>query len=271
MLMKLLKHEFRATGRIMGPIYLVLLLTSIGANVSARGLLNSRYSIVNLLGGLLMVAFVAAIIAVFLGAFVLMVQRFYKNLLQDEGYVMLTLPVSIHQQIWSKLIVSAVWFAVTLAAVILAGCIAAFDISFLRDLFWGLRDLFREAFHLRASDFANLSAILVELLVLAFLSACTTCLQFYAALSIGHSGSSHKLALSVAAYLVIQFVIQMASGIGMIVLGELAPWKYFSSLHLEGYAAIHAGMILLIAVVVVYGVIYYALTTYFLKHKLNLE
>lgn len=270
MLMKLLKHEFRATGRIMGPVYLILLATAIGANVSFRVLLDSDYTVVNLLGGLLMMAFVFAIIAAFLVAFVLMVQRFYKNLLQDEGYVMLTLPVSIHQHIWTKLVVSAVWFAATLIVVILAGCIAAFDITFLHDLFWGLRDLFQEMFHLRASDFANLSAIFVELLVLAFLSTCTTCLQFYAALSIGHSGSSHKLALSVAAYLVIQFVIQMASGIGMIVLGELTPWKYFSW-HLDGYTAIHAGMILLIAVVVVYGVIYYALTTYFLKHKLNLE
>ena len=34
MLRKLLKHEFRATGRIMGPLYLVLLATSLGMRLS---------------------------------------------------------------------------------------------------------------------------------------------------------------------------------------------------------------------------------------------
>ena len=32
MLRKLLKHEFRATGRIMLPMYLVLLVTALGSN-----------------------------------------------------------------------------------------------------------------------------------------------------------------------------------------------------------------------------------------------
>ena len=36
MLTKLLKHEFRATARIMGPLYLVLLAVALGFNFSAR-------------------------------------------------------------------------------------------------------------------------------------------------------------------------------------------------------------------------------------------
>ena len=45
MLRKLLKHEFRATGRVMLPLYLVVLLTSVGAsqiisNVPAAVLLS---------------------------------------------------------------------------------------------------------------------------------------------------------------------------------------------------------------------------------------
>ena len=39
MLRKLLKHAFRATGRIMLPLYLILLATAIGAHFSTRGLL----------------------------------------------------------------------------------------------------------------------------------------------------------------------------------------------------------------------------------------
>ena len=64
MLRKLMKHEFRATGRIMLPLYLILLATAIGANFSTRGLLETDYQVLDLLGGLLVVAFGVAIVAV---------------------------------------------------------------------------------------------------------------------------------------------------------------------------------------------------------------
>ena len=122
MLRKLLKHEFRATGRIMLPVIGILLATSVAANLSLRYLLGSNAWFFSMLGILLLTAFGFAIFGVFIVSFILMIQRFYKNLLQDEGYVMLTLPVSIHQHIWSKLIVSSVWFIVTALAVILSCC-----------------------------------------------------------------------------------------------------------------------------------------------------
>ncbi|WP_297985875.1 hypothetical protein [uncultured Oscillibacter sp.] len=99
MLRKLLKHEFRATGRIMLPVIGILLATSVAANLSLRYLLGSNAWFFSMLGILLLTAFGFAIFGVFIVSFILMIQRFYKNLLQDEGYVMLTLPVSIHQHI----------------------------------------------------------------------------------------------------------------------------------------------------------------------------
>ena len=54
-----------------------------------------------------------------------MLQRFYQNLLGTRGYIMFTLPASVHQQVWSKLIVSAVWFIATGVAVILSFLVAA--------------------------------------------------------------------------------------------------------------------------------------------------
>lgn len=40
-----------------------------------------------------------------------MVVRFRNNLMTDEGYLMFTLPVSVHQLLWSKLLVSMLWFS----------------------------------------------------------------------------------------------------------------------------------------------------------------
>ena len=133
MLIKLLKHEFRATARIMGPLYLILLAVALGFNFSAR-LMDTSNVVLNVLAALVILAYVAAIIGVFIVAFILMLQRFYKNLLGDEGYIMFTLPASVHQHVWSKLIVSAVWFIATGVVVIRSAFVAAFNVSFLTDL-----------------------------------------------------------------------------------------------------------------------------------------
>mgnify|MGYP006988889638 CR=1 FL=1 len=58
-------------------------------------------------------ATIGAIVAAVVMTVVLMVSRFYRNLLRNEGYLMFTLPVSAHALVWSKLIVSLVWFLLT--------------------------------------------------------------------------------------------------------------------------------------------------------------
>lgn len=272
MLRKLMKHEFRATGRIMLPLYLVLLATAIGANFSTRGLMDTPYRILDVLGVLLVVAFVVAIMGVCVMSLVLMIQRFYKNLLQDEGYVMLTLPVSIHQQVWSKLIVSAVWFLATIAAVIAACCIMAFNVDAIKYFFQGLGEVLRELRRLEAYYALNGTAIAAEFAVLSFLSCCAMCLQFYAALAVGHSFAGHKMAWSVAWFFIFQFVMQMA-GSFLIILADVTGLDYFlaNHIHLGRMTSIHAMMIFLIVCVVICGAIFYGITTFFLKKRLNLE
>lgn len=270
MLRKLLKHEFRATGRIMLPLYLILLATAIGANFSTRGLLETDLKVLDLLGGLLVMAFAVAIIAVCVMSMVVMVQRFYKNLLQDEGYVMMTLPVSVHQQVWSKLIVSAVWFALTIVMVCLAGLIMAFDIEVLE----GFGEVFREIFqHITAYYALNGTAIVIEFLVVCFLGSCAMCLHFYTALAVGHSFPNHKMAWSVGWFFIIQFAVQFVGGMLVTLLDE--SWLHHLLLgwtdNISGMAAVHFGMCVLIVGELVYAAIFYFLTTHFLKRRLNLE
>ena len=149
MLSKLMKHEFRATGRIMLPLFLLVLVSAVFANLSSRVLLNSDYDFINLLGILLMTVFVLAIMAMCIMAFVLMIQRFYKSLLQDEGYVMMTLPVSVHQQVWSKLLVGVVWCVVTAIAVGTALVILVLDL----DMLEGIRRFGGEVWALLRSEY----------------------------------------------------------------------------------------------------------------------
>ena len=141
MLRKLMKHELRATGRIMGPMLLITLLAAVGANLSIRWLLNLQSTLANVLGGLLLAAAIMMPIAVWVMAFVLMIRRFYKNLLRDESYLMMTLPVSVHKQILSKALVSVIWFAVALVTVMLGILIVMADVSLIEAIRQGLEEL----------------------------------------------------------------------------------------------------------------------------------
>jgi hypothetical protein len=269
MLSKLIRHEFRATMRVMLPLYLIVLALSVGMNFSFRGMFDTPFKLLNILGGLLATAFFVAIAAVCIMSIVVMIQRFYKNLLQDEGYVMLTLPVSVHQQIWSKLIVSVVWIAATVLVVILSACIATFNVSVIQNL-W--QDIQAFVSYMTADMAFNGAAFVVEGVVLAFLTCCALCLRFYAALSVGHSFANHKMAWSVLFFFVFQFVVQFLAS-AVVTFGDVSGLDYTLTqlLLARGTAGIHVTMLLLIVSVVCYGAVFYLVTARFLQKHLNLE
>ena len=270
MLMKLVKHEFRATGRVMGLLFLVLLAAAAGANFSIQVLSVSGLTLLRVLGALVMVAYIVAVMGVCFVCFFLMLQRFYRNLLGDEGYVMFTLPVSVHQHVWSKLIVTSVWYLATGAVVMLSFLILGYRAGLVGDIVRGLGQMFRE---LTAYYALNGTAIVLELLILVFLACVAFALQFYASMAVGYSFSAHKIAWSVVFFFVFQFASQLA-GTLLIVLLDEGPLHYFLlglNIQLSGMAGIHAGIGLMAAVLAVYGALFYAVTVYFLKNRLNLE
>ena len=265
MLRKLMKHEFRATGRVMGPLFGLLLIAALAARFSVGVLLESSARFLNLLGGLFTTAFVIAIVGVCVMSLVLMINRFRTNLLGDEGYIMFTLPASVHQQIWSKLIVSAVWFIATGLAVVAAGFILVAQQGFWLEIRRGFAEILR---HLTAYYAFNGTAFLLELLALIFVGCCVLCLEFYAAMAIGHSFANHKVLYSVLSFLGLQFVMQLLSG------GILVGTNYdllTVSLPSDGVLAMHSVMLTVIASTAVFGAVYYVITTMFLKKRLNLE
>lgn len=260
-----MKHEFRATGRVMGPLFGLLLIAAIAARFSVGVLLESSARFLNLLGGLFTTAFVIAIVGVCVMSLVLMINRFRTNLLGDEGYIMFTLPASVHQQIWSKLIVSAVWFIAAGLAVAAASFILVAQQGFWEEIRRGFAEIFR---HLTAYYAFNGTAFLFELLALIFVGCCVLCLEFYAAMAIGHSFANHKVLYSVLSFLGLQFVMQLLSG------GILVGTNYdilVVALPSDGVLAMHSVMLTMIVSTAVFGAVYYVITTMFLKKRLNLE
>ena len=271
MLRKLIKHEFRATGRVMLPLYLILLATAVGANLSTRGLLETDIWFLNFLGGALVTAFAVAIFAVCIVCFVLMVQRFQRNLLGDEGYLTLTLPASIHKQVWAKLIVSAVWFALTLAVVCVACLIMAYDVGLVHQLVRGFQMVLEE---LANSPYAfDVPAFGLELLAVCFLGSCVLCLQFYAAMAAGHGFANHKKLWTVVLFFGLWFVMWWGVA-GICNLFSFMGWDYVLANLTAGWdvnAAMHFSMMASAVVEVLYGSVAYVITVLCLKRRLNLE
>ena len=110
MLKQLLKYEFKATKSLYFGLYLALALLSVVLGVTFRQehALAHSTSFQNL-EVILMIVYVSVLFAIAVLCFVSTVQRFYKNLLGREGYLMHTLPVTETQLILSKLITSMVW------------------------------------------------------------------------------------------------------------------------------------------------------------------
>lgn len=263
MLGKLLKHEFRATGRIMGPLYLVLLLLSFGANLSVRMFETSESEWLHILGGLILAAFGVAIGGVCVMSVVLMVNRFRSNLLSDEGYVMFSLPVSVHELVWSKIIVSTSWFMATALSVVLSGLIVAFRVKYVSDSIAFLRELIQKI----TSYYAiNGVAFLLEAIVLVFIGCASLCLLFYAAMAVGHSFANHKMLLSVAFFFLFQLATQM---IGSVI--ALALDGFHFDWNPAPMEAIHAGMGAGIVCALIYGAVFYFVTAFMLKKRLNLD
>ena len=225
MLGRLIKHEFRATARIMLPVMGALAALALLANLSMRGLADNitDVPILRVFLVLIVVFYGIAIVAAAVMAVVLMVTRFYRNLLKDEGYLMFTLPVSVHELIWAKLIVSLVWFTATGLLICLLITLTGLNLS-ASNLEMILRELPSRAEIRQMLDGLGIRGLLNTLILQGvlgvLLGSVSTCLHFYAAMSLGHMFTKNKVLLSVVFYVLISFAFNFVNmGYGFVSFG----------------------------------------------------
>ena len=119
----------------------------------------------------------------------------------------------------------------------------------------------------------NIALFALESVVLFFLGTCATCLRCYSALAIGHSAADHKMLLSFVTYFIIGMALSLLqNAVTFGVLPHLDLDRLLMNIDtLEGgllfaHGAMWAGAVLSL----VYSAIFYFLTRWFLKNKLNL-
>lgn len=261
MLRRLLKFELKATARTFLPLYLLLFLMAV-VNKIFLSINSYDFSIPS---GIAMMAYVSIIIAIFVITLIVTIQRFYKNLLTDEGYLMFTLPASIDAHIISKLLVATLWNILCLVLSIFSVFVLAVEPGDFARIMLG----FSELWSYLTLHHINVAAITTQSIVLIIVSLFGSILNLYVSIAIGHLVTKHRVAGALGAFFGIS-IIQQILFTTFITFGEtngfFDQFNTWSNSDLTQFI-----LIACIMIGVVLSLIYYFVTRYILKNKLNLE
>ena len=206
MLKKLLKYEFKATARTYGGMYLALLAASVLFGGSLWRWNSTNSDAYSTLVGLLSLVYTGVIIGTVVVTIMTIVQRFYRNLLGREGYLMHTLPVTETQLVTSKLISSTVWSLCSILAACLSFGILAVLMMADMDLLEQLPLMWsgiREAFARCNMEFWEALAFSG---VVSFVRMVSAIACIYAACMVGHQFKNHPALAGILSFFVMQYL-----------------------------------------------------------------
>jgi len=257
MLGKLMKYEFLAMGRIFLPMFGAL----IAVTLIQRALMMLPSQVPMTISTV-----VAAIMitAIFVATVILTIQRFRKNLLSEEGYLMMTLPVKVDYLILSKLFVAAIC---VLASTIVIGLailiLASYDFA---DISLVLAEMF---------DYIDSQSIVFVLqgIVVAILMSFAGTLLLYTCMALSMLTNKRRGLFSFGAFVVITTAMQILTATIAYIAFTLSLQRTITaSLNEMSYFA--AGQVVVwsyIAVLLAICAVFYFITRHMLKKKLNLQ
>ena len=211
---KLIKYEFRSVIRQMGVIWaappimaLIFMLIDkfyMRSEAFETGK-NAFASTLQIISGFV---YAGVFLALLVATVLIVLQRFYKGLLRDEGYLMHTLPVKPWQLITAKGFTAFV-------VVIISGIIAVISIFFLMGVSISISDLgelLGDIFGMY-SDEPVYILYTIEAVLLMALAILKSIYKTYASMSIGQLSDNHKILVSVAAYIGISVAVMFITGV----------------------------------------------------------
>lgn len=260
MLGKLLKHEFKATARYFIPLMIaVLIMTPITKIIVNMDLFDGMLAAIPItfITGYVVILFAVAVVTM-----VVIIVRFYQNMVTSQGYLMHTLPVSSSQHIMSKMLVAVVWTIISTIIIILSLLVFFFfpeRMDLLQEGWQELMILFREEVGMKEG------LLILQLGLTAVIGLFYNILYIYVSIAIGQLISKHRILGGIVTAFVINVITQILSLLIIVPLGIMSVdindpniivnWVLPSSILLS----------LILSIIFFFG------TSYILKKKLNLE
>ena len=261
MLGKLFKHEMKATARLLLPLYLVLAVFTVMDRIVIY--LDIFKGVLKVIPGFITAGYILSIIALTIVSSVIIILRFYRNLMTDEGYLMFTLPVKSHELINSKLLASCIWTVGSAIAVIASLLIVFSGSSF----FSSLPDLWKLMLdEMRRTFGTNMMLLGIEFSILLVINVLNGILMIYVSIAIGQLFNGHKVLGSFAAYIVLNIIIQVVTTIITVIFSLI-----FNHTIVEINTLPEVILPMSILFILILTVAYYLVTNYIFKKKLNLD
>lgn len=270
MLGKLFKYEFKSTAKVFSPLYITLLVVAI---INGFFLNSEMFNI----KGLLMMVFGALLIALFVITVVVLIQRFSKNLLGDEGYLMFTLPVKSSSIILSKYLVAILW--TVLSGIV--SVVAFFLITFIPLVMDGAINL-SEYFGIFAEGLkivfqSDYTTFVINIMLLVFISYSMFIFTVYLALSMGQLPvfNNHRNLASFISFIGINVLLSSIRNLLMTMFFKIFGEQVLFNIEINSLnditTVINSGFIFGIVVNFVLLVGLFFGTKFILDKKLNLE
>ena len=258
MLTKLLKYEWKATGRVILPIAGGVLVLNLVSSLLGHFVNNTGHTMpwVGFLTALLIVATFLGMLAVLAVCFFASIQRYYK-LLGEQGYLMLSLPVHAWQHITAKLICGVLW---TLFGFFYFGICGSFSLAILDG----------DGFSLSGINTNDIPLLLTFLLLILALIAMAQ-LHAYLACAFAGQFTQQRLLISIVSYFVLDFIRQLLFLLGVILFAvKVYPSLDDVSTLLNSQNALLTSIFAVCLLVVLVDALLWALTQWFMTRRLNL-
>lgn len=265
MLGKLLKHEFKATGRLLIPFYIMLFIFSIINKITFSLNAFEKGPIAKFISTTTIFAYIAIIIVIIVGSYLLIIERFYKNLVTREGYLMFTIPVKTSSLINAKIITMFFWTVISIILPLIAlffTFIPFKDYGTILPLIKGTIDNI-----ISSSGFSNFYLLVFEMIIMLLLSIIYKTLTIYLSIAIGQSFvGKNKILSSFIIYAVLSIILQLLTAAGLLLAGLITNKSVDELNNLP-----HLIMMVTNLLSIIFIAIQYYYTHYFLDKKLNLE
>jgi len=268
MLRKLMKYEFMAMGRIFLPLYGTLIIISLVNLILGLVGLSTPMTISMVVSIMLMVGILVI-------TFILVIQRFWSNLLSGEGYLMMTLPVSTDRIILSKLFTAAILnvaslFVTVLAILIMSAPTMNLDFESFRLAIKSIYEIFADA---GVTQILQIAVALVEGLVIITLGLFSQILLLYSCMALSMISNKYRWLVAIGAYLVITTALQIIGSVIAAIGVYTGIFETISNFfrNFASYSQFQAVILVVMFGVAILCTAFYFITRYMLSKRLNLQ
>ena len=284
MLGKLMKYDLRSGIRTFSLIWIGLALLGAINGLTIRFVLdgNVQSELVSFIFGVLpMILLVALYVAMGIFVLVFIIDRFYKGLLGNEGYLMFTLPVTSAAHIASKTLTSMIF---TLASAIVALLSGGLLLAVLAPPSFGdIAQAFQEmGRYLRVNPLpAGTGWVIAEFVVYSLIGMATTILQIYTAISVGHLAKKNRGWFALLAYVGISIAVSILTRVCMSIFFPsgsfsemLLGWQVTvdsAGWHVQGVGMMASALGIYIGLALLEGTGFFFAARAILDKRLNLE